>query len=97
MPQIVLPVTLEDVAAREDHLSLAVLETFRDSAVIDLTHDLTEFVFGVIKELMPVNRDVLTKQLWDHKFCGRRGDFDSVQLLILFVVLDLFECLQATV
>jgi len=54
MPQIILPVALVDVATREDHLPLPVLEALRDAAVVDFAGHLAQLIVRIVQELMPM-------------------------------------------
>ena len=66
MPQVVFPVSFEDVSAWHDHLALAVFESLGDTTVVDRALNLSDLVFGILKELMPVVRHLLGQILADH-------------------------------
>ena len=66
VPEVILPVSLEDVPVGHDHLTLSVLQSLRDASIVDGTLNLCNLILGFIEELMPVVRHFLGEVLPDH-------------------------------
>ena len=90
MSDVILPVALEHISIRQDHLALAVFQSLGDTAIVYLVHNLTQLIIGVIKEVMPVRWHLFRKLINDLKLRFLHSDLEaSLSLLLSNVLVDL--------